>query len=32
LLLLGETAGLAAQLHWFGAAPIGDAPALDVAA
>lgn len=26
LLILGEVAGLAAQLHWFGAAPLGPIP------
>jgi hypothetical protein len=27
LLILGEVAALAEALHWFGAAPLGDAPA-----
>ena len=28
LLILGEVAALAGQLHWFGATPLGDAPSL----
>nr|MDQ3056401.1 siroheme synthase CysG [Pseudomonadota bacterium] len=28
LLIIGEVAALASNLHWFGAAPLGDAPAV----